>query len=330
MNDACFRRLQILRFTPQYPARTSVSVLHKQLKAQGIEIDIRSIQRDIVKLSKLFAIENDGSKDIPGWYWRKDAAKLELPEMAPAVALSFKMMAMYLDKVMPPSALGELSSYFKHADSLLNNLPNNAFSDWSHKITSISRNQPLVAPVVESEIITRIYQALLSDTKINTQYQPRNSDVREYDITPLGIVVVDQIIYLVGTIAAYSDIKQFALHRFIQVENTDTPIQIANDFDLQAYIHQGHFEYLVSESETLDLKIKINAHIAKHLSESKLSLDQTIETIDNAFILSARVKNTQQLRWWLMSFGAGLEVLAPSDLRAEFCANAQRLAQIYL
>lgn len=329
MNDACYRRIQMLRLIPKSPSRICVSALHDKLKAQGIEIDVRSVQRDLVKLSQLFAIENDGNKDIRGWYWRKDATKLELPEMEPAVALSFKMMQLYLDKVMPPSALGELSSYFRHADSLLTHLPNNDFSDWSQKIATLSRNQPLLAPEVKHEVIAPIYQGLLSDTKIKVQYQPRYEDVREYDLNPLGLVVVDQIIYLVGTLWEYQDVKQFALHRFILVENTDEPALQLDAFDLQDYIQQGHFEYLLPESETLNLKIKMNRYIAKHLMESKLSIDQTIEPLDNDFLLTATVKNTHQLRWWLMSFGSGLEVLEPLDLRAEFKKTIDEMFDSY-
>ena len=44
---------------------------------------------------------------------------------------------------------------------------------------------------------------------------------------------------------------------------------------------------------------------------------------------SATVPNTAQLRWWLMGFGEGVEVLEPVSLRQEFIDMAQALNIVY-
>ncbi|UQB43156.1 WYL domain-containing protein [Thiomicrospira microaerophila] len=335
MNDACYRRIQMLRLIPKSPSRICVSELHDKLVNQGFDIDKRSVQRDVNSLAQLFAIENDGNKDIPGWYWRKDAQKLELPEMEPAVALSFKMVRHFLDRFMPPSALDDLGDYFAHADRLLAHLPNNHLADWSDKVAWLSRSQPLLSPQIQPEVLAQIYQALLSDQKLKADYQPRGEESREYTINPLGLVVVDRVIYLVGTLWDYQDIKQFALHRFNAVELSNEPSKVIEGFSLPDYIAQGAFEYSAGEQTTLALKLRIVPIIAQHLSETPLAEDQIISQIETeqpertCYYLSATVKNTQQLRWWLMSFGAGIEVLEPPALREEFAATAQKLSLQY-
>lgn len=332
MNDACFRRLQTLRLLPKAPARISVSRLHEALIGQGFDIDKRSIQRDLKAMANLFAIETDGNKDIPGWYWKKDADKLELPEMEPAVALSFRMVKSFLDRFMPPSTLDDLSDYFRHADQVLSNLPENHLSDWNHKVALLSRNQPLLSPIVSDDILNKIYTALLTDKQLNASYRPRKEDeIKEYAINPLGLVVVDNVIYLVGTLWEYRDIKQFALHRFESAKVSKEDAIEYYGFDLQKYIKQGRFEYLIEAEKTIKLKLAISEGIAFHLTESPLSENQTIkpEKDGERLILRAEVKNTQQLRWWLMSFGAGLEVLSPKSLREEFKHTANQLYATY-
>lgn len=329
MNDACYRRIQTLRLLPTAPARISVSILHDKLVGQGFEIDKRSLQRDLNSLSKLFAIESDGNKDIPGWYWRKDAEKLELPEMEPAVALSFRMVKLFLERFMPPSTLDDLVPYFKHSDSILNNLVSNHLSDWNNKIAILSRSQPLLSPSIDPVVLAETYQALLLEKQLRAHYQPRSEEPRDYVINPLGIVMVDKIIYLVGTLWEYQDIKQFALHRFISAEQLESTAAAPSDFALNDYIHTGHFEYLVDGDETINLRLKITKGIAIHLSESKLSGDQSIDFTEDGVFLSATVKNTQQLRWWLMSFGDGLEIMQPISLREEFRDTFKSLNAIY-
>jgi predicted DNA-binding transcriptional regulator YafY len=45
--------------------------------------------------------------------------------------------------------------------------------------------------------------------------------------------------------------------------------------------------------------------------------------------VQATVPDTAQLRWWLMGFGEGVEVLEPVSLRDEFVNMAQSLHGIY-
>lgn len=329
MKDACFRKLQTLRLLPKAPARKSVSQLHDELNHQGFEIDRRSLQRDLKSLANLFEITNDGNKDIPGWYWKKDADKLELPEMEPAVALSFRMMKLFLDKFMPPSTMRELDGYFDRSEQVLHSLKHNHLNDWSNKISVIPRNQPLLSPQVPDEHLSLIYEALLSEVQLKAHYQPRGSEPRDYTINPLGLVIRDQLMYLVCTVWQDKTVKQFALHRFQTLELTDERLIALEDFDLKEYIEQGHFEYIKDAEPMISLKIKINAWLQQHLNESPLNEDQTIEAHDNHFILKATVKNTHQLRWWLLGFGAQVEVIAPQSLRQEFTETAQQLHTQY-
>ena len=329
MNDACFRKIQTLRLLPKAPARISVSALHKKLAGQGFDFDKRSLQRDLNALAGLFPIENDGNKDIPGWCWNRNAQKLELPEMEPAVALSFRMVKLFLERFMPPSTLDDLNGYFDYSDRVLNGLPHNQLSDWSQKVALLSRTQPLLSPPMDHAILASVYEALLSEKQLKAHYQPRNEEPRDYTLNPLGIVVVDQVIYLVTTLWEYTDVKQFALHRFKNAEVLETDLIPKEEFELQAYIADGNFEYPVNGDDLLKLKLKIHPEIAIHMRETKLSEDQIISEQDGHLILSATVKNTHQLRWWILSQGKNAEVLEPSELREEFKNTVQLMHDAY-
>ena len=320
----------MLRMLPIEPARISTSQMYEKLKSQGIDIHVRSLQRDLKSLAKLFEIETDKNKDIPGWYWKKDANKVELPEMEPAVALSFRMVRLFLSKFMPPSTVEGLKPYFKNSENLLNNLSKNSLSNWNSKVALLSRNQPLLSPSINPELISNIYDGLLSEKQIDAVYETRKGETQEYNISPRAIVVVDQITYLVGTLWEYQDIRQFALHRFQFAETTERdnhPLEI--NFSLKHYISKGKFEYIVTEQESIKLELKVSKGIAKHLNESKLSEDQIIFETPEGLVLNATTKNTKQLRWWLLGFGDGIEVLKPYTLRDEFKQIAQKMSNKY-
>ena len=96
-------------------------------------------------------------------------------------------------------------------------------------------------------------------------------------------------------------------------------------------------EYLEDQSLSLlrskkDLKIEVlfEALAGFHLTETPLSLDQkSRETKGGKIRITASVADTEQLRWWLFSFGENVEVLKPKSLRDEFKERSRSLNRLY-
>jgi predicted DNA-binding transcriptional regulator YafY len=83
--------------------------------------------------------------------------------------------------------------------------------------------------------------------------------------------------------------------------------------------------------EDITLKLKVNGFLKQMLLETPpLCTKQKISDIDDDhYLLEAIVTNTEQLHWWLRSFGTGIEVLEPLELRAEFALEAKALSEMY-
>ena len=53
-------------------------------------------------------------------------------------------------------------------------------------------------------------------------------------------------------------------------------------------------------------------------------------SLDNGKIyVKATVSDTAQLRWWLLGFGAQVEVISPKKLREEIIQNAKDMIKVY-
>ncbi|WP_413698833.1 hypothetical protein ACLKMH_14710 [Psychromonas sp. KJ10-10] len=98
MSSTFARRIEILKLIGLHNQKKGLKEIYMSLKNEGIEVDIRTIQRDMKSLSTMFDIENDGNKDKPGWSWKKESKGLTLPTISPSVALTFKMAELYLKK----------------------------------------------------------------------------------------------------------------------------------------------------------------------------------------------------------------------------------------
>jgi len=79
------------------------------------------------------------------------------------------------------------------------------------------------------------------------------------------------------------------------------------------------------------IELRIEAAAAEHLLETPLSrVQKVVATKDpNWMRLTATVANDDALRWWLLGFGAQIEVLKPASLRREIKAESQAMARRY-
>ena len=176
-----------------------------------------------------------------------------------------------------------------------------------------------------------VYEAVLKGKRFSMRYRPRGgSEVKEYpDINPLGLVFVDNLIYLIASAKEYGNPLQYLLHRMVSVALLERDVTVPDNFTLQGYIESGEFSYQLGR-ETIHLKALFAREAAAYLLETPppgmLSLSDY--DADNV-LLEAKTADSRQLRWWLRGFGDDVEVLEPAALREEFAEMAKKLAGIY-
>lgn len=84
-------------------------------------------------------------------------------------------------------------------------------------------------------------------------------------------------------------------------------------------VFSGFFEYGSIDGKMTHLKVHFNDNDGLCLLETPISKDQVVDDQgDGDMLVKATVKNTWQLRWWLLGFGHHVTVLEPEDLRENF------------
>lgn len=291
--------------------------LQETLEREGIEISLRTIQRDLNQISQRFPIESN--KTVPqGWRWRSDAPIQSLPHMTSSQAVTFMMVEEHLKHLLPPSLIEEMNPWFDLARRSLST--QNNVRQWINRVRIVPASQPLIPPVVEKAAQQAIYEGLLQDKQIECVYRARGplGEDRSYILNPLALVQKGSIIYLICTRHDKTEVQTFALHRFKSAHVLDSRALHPVNFDIDEYIDSGALGFRVDfnqPTEMVDLELIMNEADALYFTESQLSKEQTISQIsEELFKVSASVPFTSQLVWWLRSFGKKIIRIEPVNV----------------
>lgn len=325
-NDTLIRQWEMLRLIPTNNQRITTSELATRLEQLHYPVTLRTIQRDLQKLSTHFPITCDEDSGRPGWYWTPKAS-LDIPNLSISDALSIKMMEDYLTPLLPQAILDSLKSRFDQAEKRLESV-NNPLNRWTDKIRTVIPAQPLKSPVIPPGVLETIQNALINEHQLLALYHSRNGKpATEFVLHPLALVQRGPVSYLVATAFSYEDIRLYALHRFESVVEQEDEIDIPPDFDIDDYIAKGALSF--GTGKMLDLVLRVNQELKTILTESPLDDSMTITPDGESFIVKAHVPDTWQLKWWIRSQGPNAEVLKPHDLREDMIEALRKTMALY-
>ena len=329
-HDTLLRQWHMLRHIPRYPLKITARDLKDKLDLDGFNITKRTVERDLLELSSTFPLALDDREKPYGWSWQKDAPSFDLPGIGNNEALAMVMVEQHLSNLLPATTIDVLKPYFKSAHQHLTaTLKAHDVRSWLNKVRTVQPNQTLLAPKIKADLQRTVSEALLTDKQLKIKYRRRGeSKLVEYRIHPLALIQRGGLIYLYVRINDYDDIKILALHRIESALVLDESTQYPDDFDIDREIAKGRLDF--GTGETITLTAKFTAKAGEHLFETPLSLNQMVEVqIDGGLLVTVDVADTPQLLWWLLAFGAGVEVLAPWSLREKIASALKEAAGIY-
>lgn len=330
MSEPIIRHLTMLGLIPALPRKITAGQLHEKLKAQSFETHIRSIERDLHKLSRMFPLISDEAKPA-GWSWSERDKALSFPPMSNEAALIYELLSRYLKPVVPASMLAAMEPEFEQARRTLNHLRESPVGRWNQRIAVLPFGQQLIPPPVKPDVMSVVNDALLNSRQFEIHYRGMgDKQAKPMVLNPLGMVYREGVFYLVATAWNYTDPRHLVLHRMSKASLRPEPAIVPEGFDFERYLREGKsFEYPLGRK--IKLELKVDGWLARHLGECRLAVDQQIRPIpgEEHSRIAATLDDTDQLYWWLRSLGPSLEILKPLSLRKKMAADALALSRIY-
>ena len=329
--ETSIRLIKLLTYIPKYPAKRSLSNFKEHLESLGYEVTDRTIQRDLLKLEKYFPLLCDDRNPPYGWSWQEDAKEINLSAMDKVEALSLSLAEKYLEPLMPIENYERIRNLFDRANNTLESSEQSQLKKWRDRVRVLPQSQRLEPPLINQEVQSNIYDALLNGEQLDVQYLKANSKLaKKRTVNPLGIVLMGIVHRLICTMDPdFKIIRHLPLHRFKTANaNGETSIEPEN-FDIDDYLDKESLSFPRTEKK-IKIELLFRGNTGFHLSETPVSKDQKYKEEKNGKIrISGTVADTEQLRWWILGFGENVEVIKPKILRDEISKRIKLASAIY-
>lgn len=324
-HNAIIRQWQLLRLIPSRQPGITASELVQRLSDLEFKVSKRTVERDLDALSSVFGLSYTSS--IPyGWYWTSKA-RLEIASLNVSEAVSLVLAEGVLRQTLPVSMLKVWDEKFTEARRQLSVLTQHPLSGWTKKVRFVSQMMPLRPPTVNAKTLDTVKEALLNEKQIMVNYTAFNQNSRKLTLHPLSIVQRDTVSYLIATVHRYKDPLLFALHRMGSVKILEQNARILDGYSVDQYLEEGAMQF--GSLGPIRLKAIVSGDLGTHLQETPLSQDQKVVYRHGHWQLTATVLDTWQLRFWILSQGPGITVLAPKKLRQQIIEKLQSSLDLY-
>jgi len=320
------RQVQMMMLLSENPKGLTIYSLHKLLRRNGFDMDVRTVRRDITDLLPIFNIQTSGDMREPVYH---------------APGIRFGSISFRFEDMQAFQLLQELAKPYFHLDigrrmarfleQLKDAIPP-LQQEWLKKASSIiSINQ--VNLQEERDISVEMRQTLetgISDhVCVHLRYFAfSNNSISERDVEPLRIEFSEGCYHLWAFCHEKQAIRDFRLSRIEKVSITEIRFEPRLDLLKTAFLNR--FEYM-SSAVSEKVVIKFKGFSGRYVQEYYRTKSDSIICLDDGNVLfEMDTSITDELTRWVLGFGAGAEVLEPAAFREKVKKQIYEMMAPYL
>ena len=167
-----------------------------------------------------------------------------------------------------------------------------------------------------AEIINSVNRAVVNRHTIDITYYTMNrKKMTRRRVAPYKIWFFDGTFYMLAYCQLREEIRLFALDRVKTLNTTAERFETPDDFDVDALLQSSFGAFIGKPVEVI---IWFSADIAGYIEEKVWHASQQIEKQDDgSILLRIKVAGTDEIKFWVMTWGAKAKIIKPLSLRNE-------------
>ncbi len=254
-----------------------------------------------------------------------DTFNFEAPNLTKEETESLMFAAKeYHNKNVPFSA--ELETAMAKIHNTLPDFIKNSISKYIKQYKIIDKRY--VDLGVHEDTLNKINQAMEEQESIVIDYYALSKDRKsKRKVEPYNIFFNDGAPYLAGYCHLRDEIRYFRIDRINEITLTNEKYQIPDDYSLEDNLADA---WGIEQGENIYVKVRFIGKAARLVKEYHWNERQHINEIsDKEIIFSVWTSSREEIKSWILSYGASAQVLAPTDLREEIRVEIGKMLNNY-
>jgi proteasome accessory factor B len=291
--------------------------------AEEFGVTKRTLYRD------LRALEEAGypllSEIVDGTtYWNLEPSFKGVP---PVTFTLNELMALYSGrKLIGRSPFREdLESAFKKIESALP----------AKHIARLEKIEEMFTPLVKASkkkdlnkgVFETVQLSLLNQNILKLEYKPRKGNrAFPFEVHPYSLLFYKGEFYLLCFVPG-KGIRHFALEGVKKAERMKERFEIAEDFSISEFLN---IPFGLFHGKPISVKVVFDKELSDYIQRRTWHPSQKIKQLKNGRILfSMTASGKEEIKAWVLSFGAKAVVLSPKHFREEIRAEISQALAVY-
>jgi predicted DNA-binding transcriptional regulator YafY len=288
----------------------------------------RTIYRDLEALQASgFPIYNRHQTGREHIWSLVEGAKPQVPvpfDLAELMALYFSrdMLKVLKDTVFYDA----LASFFQKIKAMLPP----AYRDYLHRVErgfrvgltpykSYSQSRAIIEVarrgILEQRLLEMVYFAM-----------SRQAETRR-TVAPYQLWYFDGTLYLIGFCRLRGEVRLFAVERIRDLRLSGETFEAPEDFEADRFMRPSFGAF---RGDPVKVRIRFDAACAGYIRERIWHATQQITSqADGSILFDAEVAGAEEVKSWVLKWGARAEILAPVSLRAAVRAEIEAMRERY-
>ncbi|MDA8142128.1 MAG: transcriptional regulator [Desulfobacteraceae bacterium] len=179
------------------------------------------------------------------------------------------------------------------------------------------------------QTLEHVQQAIQAQRLIEIDYYSmRRNTLTHRRVAPYKLWFYEETFYLIGYCELRREIRLFAVERIERLETLEEHFTSPEGFDANEFMQAS---FGVFRGETVEVRIHFSSAVAGYIQEKIWHPTQSLELQpDGGLVFTAQVAGIEEIKYWILKWGAQAEVLAPEALRRSVAAEVKRMAACYV
>ena len=285
----------------------------------------RTLRRDLVALELAdVPLIHERVDGVSRWRLMDGFRTIQLPTFSPT-----ELMALVLSRhVMKPlegtQVQTALDSALKKAADALPQAGRD-LAERLHGMFSVGLG-PHKSYRAHRETVDRLTQAIAHKQTVQLRYfSASRVKTTRREVDPYRLWYASGGLYLVGYCHLRKEPRLFAVERIKALTLTDHPYQLPIGFDLEHFVEDA---LTVMRGPRIEVELLFDKPTAAWAKDRVWHPSQKIETLPGGRMrMTLAVADTRELLGWILSFGAGVDVVRPDGLKTAVRREAKKILE---